>query len=666
MSQSVFIRGLIVLFAITTSFFVQAQEAVVTLTRFPLNFVPHSASLYRNQLYIHNLLDGSISVLDTAKNEVKKTISVESGPSFSLGGGQYIYVLNTGTNTVSVIDRDTLLVHKTLITSSRPSYATLVGTKLYISNSGDDSVSVLDTVSNLVVKTIDNLGASPTCSLATGNKLYVCNSQSWSVSLIDTSKNSVTTSFRTGWSPIDMVLVGKELYVLNNADNTITIINIDKNTRVLTSTLEETITVGLNPRSIVQVGTKLYTVNKGGNSVSVIDTNLKKVIKTIPVGKWPSAGVVLNNQLYITNTEDGTVSIIDTSSDTVSWTFSAENGVIHPIVVGTSVYVLNPKSKTFSIVTTQLPRLVSFDTDANDGAYGIGESINIFALFDRKIQQWSTMTIGLNNGPKVVLSTVKDTTLSGKYTIEKGQDKDKLTIESIVSSKIIDFTGREKIDYTIPVNKNIADVSNITIDTAKVVTLSSATSTSETDMCKNSYRVCPLAVDPNKITEYSKDMACEGFISWEVKYSKYISRAEVLEIGVNMLRKEKTPAKEYASTYTDIVLSAGNEHLVSVIQTWLENWFIFPNTGLFRPQKNISRIEAYALLMRGVCLDPAEWTDKKKTIYDAAFEAKITTKKWNRFRPNKPVTRNEVFLLASQLADWADINGGCDKLQCRK
>jgi hypothetical protein len=70
--------------------------------------------------------------------------------------------------------------------------------------------------------------------------------------------------------------------------------------------------------------------------------------------------------------------------------------------------------------------------------------------------------------------------------------------------------------------------------------------------------------------------------------------------------------------------------------------------------------------MRGVCLAPAEGADKKKAIYDAAFQAKITTKKWNRFRPDRTINRNEVFLLASQIADWADKHGGCDKLQCRK
>jgi len=375
---------------------------------------------------------------------------------------------------------------------------------------------------------------------------------------------------------------------------------------------------------------------------------------------------VLNNQLYVTNTEEGTLSIVDTSTDTVSWTFSVENGVIYPIIVGTSIYVLNPKSKTFSILTTQLPKLVSFDTDVNDDSYGIGESINVFALFDRKIQEWSMMTIGLNNGPKVVLNTVKDTTLSGKYTIQKWEDKDKLTIASIVSSKIIDFTGREKTDYIIPVNKNLWDISNIVINTAKVVTLPPPT---EENLCSAKlYRRCPIVPDPIHVIQYGDNILCEGFISGEVKKNPSISRAEVLEIAVNMMRKELSDDSKYTNTYTDIS-SEKNANLIPLIQTGLDYKFIYPNGGTFQPTKPVSRIEAYALLMKGICLSPQEWLvgeERKKSLYDMAFSTKLTNKTWKRFRPNKPITRNEVFLVASQLADWADTHGGCDKLECRK
>lgn len=58
--------------------------------------------------------------------------------------------------------------------------------------------------------------------------------------------------------------------------------------------------------------------------------------------------------------------------------------------------------------------------------------------------------------------------------------------------------------------------------------------------------------------------------------------------------------------------------------------------------------------------------DMARAIHQKAIQENITTKQWARFRPYSGITRNEVFILASALADWADKNGGCDKLECRK
>lgn len=134
-----------------------------------------------------------------------------------------------------------------------------------------------------------------------------------------------------------------------------------------------------------------------------------------------------------------------------------------------------------------------------------------------------------------------------------------------------------------------------------------------------------------------------------------------------MLHGVKTPAEQYTNTYTDITEEGNSEATLSIIQTGLDNDLIFPNNGAFEPTKKISRIEAYALLMRGVCMSPVEGEeDMARAIHQKAMQEGITTKQWARFRPQSSITRNEVFIVASALADWADKNGGCDKLECRK
>ena len=65
-------------------------------------------------------------------------------------------------------------------------------------------------------------------------------------------------------------------------------------------------------------------------------------------------------------------------------------------------------------------------------------------------------------------------------------------------------------------------------------------------------------------------------------------------------------------------------------------------------------------------MQPDDSADVARAIHQKALQNSITTKQWARFRPYSSITRNEVYILAYQLADWADKNGGCDALQCRK
>lgn len=71
--------------------------------------------------------------------------------------------------------------------------------------------------------------------------------------------------------------------------------------------------------------------------------------------------------------------------------------------------------------------------------------------------------------------------------------------------------------------------------------------------------------------------------------------------------------------------------------------------------------------MKGVCLNPVptegqNWT---QAVYQAAYKAGITNKTLSRFKPSGTVTKKEVFIIASQLADWADITGGCRPQVCK-
>lgn len=336
--------------------------------------------------------------------------------------------------------------------------------------------------------------------------------------------------------------------------------------------------------------------------------------------------------------------------------------------VGNKLYINSPESGKISVFYTEPPILWGITSSTVNGKYGVGAQINISMVFDQPLLSGSTAMATLNNGAKVQLSTIDKTSLNGTYSVTKeNANTADLSVVSLSDIKVKGISGGESTTYALPKGKNLGDYKNITIDTS-LVTASTPSVPAPEDTCKlaHMYRTCPLPKAPENTTQYRENMICEGFISEKQPQGKRISRIEVLNIAVNMLRGPKSPATEYDNTYTDITLQGNSQETVSVIQTGLVNNLIYPNNGAFEPTKQISRIEAYALLMRGVCMQPEESSDIARAIHQKALQNAITTKQWVRFRPYSSITRNEVYILASQLADWADKNGGCDALQCRK
>mgnify|MGYP000670751674 CR=1 FL=1 len=88
---------------------------------------------------------------------------------------------------------------------------------------------------------------------------------------------------------------------------------------------------------------------------------------------------------------------------------------------------------------------------------------------------------------------------------------------------------------------------------------------------------------------------------------------------------------------------------------------------LFEPEKPITRIEAYTLLMKGVCLVDKPVPDESwtQTIHKNAKEAGLTDVPFSSFRPSSSILKKEVFTIASQLTVWADKTGGCQPKVCQ-
>ncbi|MBB6215877.1 YVTN family beta-propeller protein [Anaerosolibacter carboniphilus] len=239
--------------------------------------------------YVTNLLDDSVSVINTAINSVITTI------------------VNVGDAPIGVA-------------------ITPDGTKAYVTNASGDTVSVINTLTNSILVVIP-VGGVPNGVAITpdGTKAYVTNVDDDTVSVINTLTNSILVVIPVGDAPVGVAITpdGAKAYVVNFGGN-VSVIDID------TDTVIDTIDVGTNPQgvAITPDGTKAYVTNLNDNTVSIIDTDTDTVIDTIGVGANPISIAITpdGSKAYVTNASGDTVSVINTMTDSVFTTVAVGDG----------------------------------------------------------------------------------------------------------------------------------------------------------------------------------------------------------------------------------------------------------------------------------------------------------------------------------------------------
>lgn len=142
--------------------------------------------------------------------------------------------------------------------------------------------------------------------------------------------------------------------------------------------------------------------------------------------------------------------MIDTTNNTVVRTIPVETGPVSSTVASNRIYVNSPESKTISVIHTVPPVLYGITSQAPNGVYGPGSTINVRAVFDQKLKPGSTMDITFNTGKTITLSDIDNSILQGKYIVGEGESVDDLTNTSLQAIKIIGISGLESTEYIIP------------------------------------------------------------------------------------------------------------------------------------------------------------------------------------------------------------------------
>ncbi len=293
----------------------------------------------------------------SAPDSVVATVGVGEGPCsiVSLPSGEYVYVANVFDDNVSVIQTSSNTVVETVSVGNNPIGICSLpsGEYLYVANRSDNNVSVFRTSDNTVVETV-SVGEHPSalCSHPSGDYVYVTHFFADNISVIQTSNNTVVETVSVGNNPVDICSLpsGEYLYVANRSGDNVSVIRTSDNTVV------ETVSVGDYLTSICSLpsGEYVYVANGKDDNISVIRTSDNTVVETVSVGEHPSALCSLpsGDYVYVTNLDDDNVSVIRTSDNTVVETVSVGNNPIGicSLPSGKYLYVANYGDNSVSVL----------------------------------------------------------------------------------------------------------------------------------------------------------------------------------------------------------------------------------------------------------------------------------------------------------------------------
>lgn len=109
--------------------------------------------------------------------------------------------------------------------------------------------------------------------------------------------------------------------------------------------------------------------------------------------------------------------------------------------------------------------------------------------------------------------------------------------------------------------------------------------------------------------DFKESLLCEKFLDklpleTDYKYEINALRRDVLHIAVNMTKKPVVAEKDYTNHFQDVDVKNQPTWLKQIVETGLAQKLITSANIDFRPESDVSRSEAFAMIMSSVCLKP--------------------------------------------------------------
>ncbi|KAA3619377.1 MAG: YncE family protein [Calditrichaeota bacterium] len=233
-----------------------------------------------------------------------KTISVGKGPDamFLRPDERFLYIANVEDTFVSVIDTRTDSVVQTIDTVDYPWGFVRLGESNFVAVSGwNKGIDIIDFTTHKIVRYKSyehNLGGITAAK--DGKTLFVVATDANKALKIDAATLEVTDEYPTGDGPdgISISKYGRKIYVTNTKDGTISVINVKtKVTSVIKTGGKPELVHSNEDHSL------LYISNFFENKIHIIDTKSDKIIQEITGLDGPEEAVLSKSgsTLYVVN-----------------------------------------------------------------------------------------------------------------------------------------------------------------------------------------------------------------------------------------------------------------------------------------------------------------------------------------------------------------------------